>query len=409
MTRVAKYYLRWAKVVAAGTVILALGPVSLARAQNVPVAFIHGFNSNGQAWNQTASLLRSRLQITTITPTTPWTEQFATQSAVLRDALNTWGQSGVIALAHSNGGLNTRNYVQTQGASTRINRLITINTPHGGAPLAQYVLQGAVFAYFGNMANAIGQALSFYAYNDPEWGQGGVLRPASIYLGQGMQYLGQTLARNDIYVGLGFGAAVPVTQQEVPNSAFLNALNNGLGTEANLLSARIGISNDLHPNGALFELISSNPEGWRRFRSAAMANFALLYDYYDNGPDPYLANYAWLWRQAYLYVAEMDLAWQDYIGALAGFYAPLGIANLYHNDGFIPSYSSAYPGATLQINYFMPQYPSIPHTGEMDDPFMRTEYENILKNRFGVLAQPGVGDPYEPPPECITVNAKTIC
>jgi hypothetical protein len=388
--------------------LLSAAPGRATKAQDAPVVFVHGFRSNGAAWAGTANLLASRLQITPLTPTTPWSDQFATQTTALRDALNTWGRTGTVAFAHSNGGLNARNYVQTLGTGSRINRLVTINSPHGGAPIAANVLNGAVFAYFGNMAAAIGNAVNFYAANDPEWNQGGVLRPIVVSLSQYMQYFGQTLANNSIYVGLGFGAAIPVTQQDVPGSAFVTGLNGRVAVEASVLSARIGVSNDLHPDGALLELVSSSPEQWRRIRGAAMANFALLHDYYENGPDPYLAYYAWLWDQAYLYVAEMDLAWQDYIGAIAAI-NQYGLVTIYHNDGFIPSTMSLYPGRTLQLNYFQPGAPSIPHTGELDDPFMRARYEDIMRTYFNIPLRPSVPPPYEPPPECIQVHLKIIC
>ncbi|MDD7885739.1 T9SS type A sorting domain-containing protein [Flavivirga sp. 57AJ16] len=56
--------------------------------------------------------------------------------------------SKIDVLAHSNGGLLTRQYIQDNAYENDINKLITLNTPHSGSQLANYLLSNEAFAIY---------------------------------------------------------------------------------------------------------------------------------------------------------------------------------------------------------------------------------------------------------------------
>lgn len=64
---------------ARGTVgVLLVGLAWRADAQDRPAVFVHGFKSTGSVWANTAQTMTSRLQLTALTPSTPWYATFDT-------------------------------------------------------------------------------------------------------------------------------------------------------------------------------------------------------------------------------------------------------------------------------------------------------------------------------------------
>ena len=371
---------------------LALAAAAPAAAQ-VPVALNHGFANQGSAWQPTAQYLYNRLNIVTLTPTTSWHRPFSEQSAQLRDQLNSWGYGGVVGLAHSNGGLVARNYVQQNGWGSRYDRLATIGTPHHGAPIATSVIQGRPFNFFGSMAMSIAGAFDFYARYDWDFYRYPVVGWITEHALSSMYNVGAFMANHDRFLGLGISAAIPVTWDDRPESGFIAGLNSsgGLGVESSVLWHRVGISTQVNPNLALFSLITSNPRNAKALQRAGAAGALSLYFYYRSHPDWWLASNAWRWQEVYWYLTLMDVAWHDFIGALAYFH-PAGFAAVYPSDGFIPHWSSAYPGAYAQYNLNQPYY-HISHTEQKDHPSARSRFYSVLRYDFGVP------DRYsEPPP-----------
>lgn len=105
---------------------------SLAGAQQ-RVALVHGINSNGATWNTYEIDLRSRGYLTTA-PSLPAHERITTQAGILAGALWNVGfrDPGTILIAHSQGGLISR----MMSRSFPFRGLVTIGTPHHGAPIA---------------------------------------------------------------------------------------------------------------------------------------------------------------------------------------------------------------------------------------------------------------------------------
>jgi len=137
---------------ALGAVALSLSAAAGAAGQSVPATFLHGLASAGSAWTHTSDSLAGVYTITVSRPTigrgaicghVPTLGGFTSlpdQAAELNQLIT---QSGTILVAHSAGGLVGRWYIGPQFAGPqRVNRLLTVGTPHRGAPLAQRVLRG---------------------------------------------------------------------------------------------------------------------------------------------------------------------------------------------------------------------------------------------------------------------------
>lgn len=357
-----------------------------------PVEFNHGFAAQGSAWVPTANLLRDEFEIETLTPTTQFGARFDVQSAQLRSHLDAWGRTGVIGMAHSNGGIVARNYTHLTGYGSRLNRLMTIGTPHRGAPIAQNLLNGRAPRYFGFMAGSIAGAFDFYFNNDPDWRIHPVVDWFTQNAFEAVHYLGMALGHGSAFVGFGFGQAFPATQDEIPGSTWITQFNDPYYThslEPAVLYRRVGVATQVNPNGALFRLISSDPRGWR-FAQAIAASAALdLYNYYRNHWDWWLAAHADYWLNAYWYIALLDVAWADFTGALVSFNG--WYARVSASDAFIPGWSSQYPNASVQYNMYLPYY-DISHSEQMDHSATRNKFRSVLANDFGVPKR------YVPPP-----------
>ncbi|MCC6317298.1 MAG: hypothetical protein IT361_06345 [Gemmatimonadaceae bacterium] len=98
------------------------------------IGLIHGFNSSGSTWQLTEQRLvqefGSRIQV--YRPNLPDNSTYEAQGVVL--AYNTAGwPNGGIFVGHSNGGIASRMASRYSPATHR--GIVTVGTPHGGAPL----------------------------------------------------------------------------------------------------------------------------------------------------------------------------------------------------------------------------------------------------------------------------------
>ncbi len=382
--------------------------VVLSQTAQAPVSFNSGFASQGTAWIPTASWLQQRYQIETLTPNTSWDRPFAEQSTNFGAALTAWGRTGIVGISHSNGGVVARNYVHQNGASSRLSKLVTIGTPHQGAAIATNVLNGRVIDYFGSMAASIGGAVSFYANNDPDWNAGPVVDWITQDAFGALYYVGAFFANANALAGLGFAVGMPVTSDISPPSGWVTQFNSTahLATESSRLQSRVGISTQVHPNGAFFRLISSSPGAWRTVQGIGAYGALALYFYYSGHPDWWLSANAYRWLQVYWYTVLLDVAWQDFIGALQywnGVYAVV-----YRSDGFIPEWSSQYPGATLQFNMNLPVY-NISHVEQKDHPDARRQVDAIFSQIFSIPIRPAAPPPPPAGTPCTPSGSDIVC
>ncbi len=135
--------------------LLAMSCAASLQAQETPTVFIHGGASTGATWTAVSDSLRSEFLINVQRPTIGRTfvlgaltslggwADLATMASELRGNLTLSGNYA--AVGHSAGGLAARQLVydtRQSNGQQRIDRLLTVGTPHKGLPVAQRVLGG---------------------------------------------------------------------------------------------------------------------------------------------------------------------------------------------------------------------------------------------------------------------------
>lgn len=135
-----------------------------------PTMFLHGINSEGKIWNDMMSELINRGWNSRYlyAPSYAKNESFLEQDDWLNTEINTYIDdtkmfvNKINVVGHSMGGLVARGYLTnyTTSSKRKIHKLITLNTPHSGSELANFVtndLRGRILGWmvfgFGNNVN----------------------------------------------------------------------------------------------------------------------------------------------------------------------------------------------------------------------------------------------------------------
>src|SRR5678816_2257898 len=90
-------------------VLLVVAVASVARAQDRPVAFIHGLNATDQTWQSAADALQQQLALQAHRPNPSWVDTFQNQAAQVHNEIGGLPASTVV-VGHSNGGLVSRQW-----------------------------------------------------------------------------------------------------------------------------------------------------------------------------------------------------------------------------------------------------------------------------------------------------------
>jgi pimeloyl-ACP methyl ester carboxylesterase len=218
-------------------IVTTIAPASM-HADDRPVAFLHGFNSDRGGWLETAERLRVRTAIEVHAPTVNWRAKFGDQVNELR------GQPGfaslppsTIAIGHSNGGLVAREWARRDG----LKGVVTIGTPHRGAPaLPNY---GHWVAFNSNASWLSSSILmAFSRWTDWAWALG--------YVNEAIGWVLDFSVWSTVFLGatLGLDRALPVASEMHPYSAYLHDLNSSgnVNHEQSTLDTRVGIVSIAH-------------------------------------------------------------------------------------------------------------------------------------------------------------------
>ncbi len=107
--------------------------------QGLPVLLIHGYGCNSGYWSSVSRLLKKQNITHSAIDCEPVLAGIDDYAALIDHAITTLcqhtGQSQVIILGHSMGGLSARAYMRRYGEE-KIARVITLGTPHHGSKLA---------------------------------------------------------------------------------------------------------------------------------------------------------------------------------------------------------------------------------------------------------------------------------
>lgn len=351
-----------------------------ARAQDRPVVFVHGFFSSGESWAGAAARLQDRLAISATTPSLPSRELFETQATDLQRQLGSLGVE-TIAVAHSNGGIVSREWSRRRPLST----IVTIGTPHGGVPLVSnlYAFVGfnqALIGSFNNVYRLFGQGCCSW-----QW----IL---TLYNNVWQAVVSASVSSVPrVASAFGLNATVPVSFEMQPNSSYLVGLNSpaNLAREATAVPARVGIVSTAHnfyyggilraafpdDGDTIFYLRELARFGLETYASYIFASAAFSdWSAFD------LANGM---MTAAFYLRYMDEVWCRTVSVV-------GLGVCWANDTLVPSWSQVYPnGGYIDTGWEGPA-----HTQEtrMSDALL----EQALTIYAGV--RPRIEGPPVPPP-----------
>jgi pimeloyl-ACP methyl ester carboxylesterase len=362
------------------------------RAQERPVVFQHGVVSNGQTWDGLATALRRELLIVPLQPSLAWWQGEQDQADALAAALNAGPYTGndLLVVGHSNGGIVGREYTRRGG---RASSIITVGTPHRGAPFANAWLSGEI----GNDARFTARTIAdpvmfFYQY---DWEQR-LPQPAVLAAGAFVDFMwdiGRFLCG-----GLGIcnvrttEALAPVIRQLASDySAYIANLNSAanLGSEHAQLSYRAGISSTFQPINAFCYLVTSVADICVTTRAIGIVSFLQAYQLYADHEDIFLAANAYRWLNGAAALIDMDAMWEEWVGALvhyrrvidaeSGFAA--GMLAVLPNDGFLPEYTTQYVNPT-RSHVVLPG--NISHTMQTSSDALRTQLRSMFADELHI-------------------------
>jgi pimeloyl-ACP methyl ester carboxylesterase len=344
-----------------------------------PITLVHGGFSDASTWAATAQRLQHDYYVTITRPNLPSTQTFENQSASLRTQVA--GQpANTIAIGHSNGGLVSR---QANEDGRSWSGIVTIGTPHTGAPLAESVLNFTVFEEARYIINSVAWPFAYYSTFYPDewaWRIAGRLGNWAVSLG---------LVIPAAVANLGFNWSNPVLGELVPGSAYLNQNINAaanLNREAGALTRRVGITSTVETSyGMFFQAVA--PDSYRSYANtqylagAVFYSVGLYYQEFIDYNDPWWydkqAN-AWLWFQAAGAMFNFDQDWCYIIGAYDAY------GRCIQNDGVVPTFRMPYPGGTRTVNIVGPA-----HLQETRDGY--AAIAQVLVEQFGVTTPPPPG------------------
>lgn len=378
---------------------LSLMPAA-ALAQNTPVVFVHGLNSDASTWQQAADYFGRSLAITPYLPDLSWSARYEDQARDLQQRFQSL-PSSTIAVAHSNGGLVSRDW----NRSHQLSGLVTVGTPHAGAPLVNNAPQ--FLAYMVNTLRATWTAavsvgvLDGHTSGSWSW----LSYEMAVYGGYGGQLLDGIVRGLPSEIWYGAETSAPVLPEMRPGSAFLQDINSGgnLAREGAAIPVRIGIVSRASRYGGPWRAFAPERAGdfgdLQRWLGYGLIASGFAVQNYADPDDPKTWDTASSLIDAGLYWLWIDGEW------CAAVSAPFPYRGCTANDGIVPEYSQIYPGA---VNFFVGDESGPAHTRETRE--VTPWIEDALVNYMQVPpAGSGPGDPPPPPPpsggQSMTQNA----
>lgn len=305
-------------------------------AEDTPAVFVHGLRSSGDTWAGAATRLQQRLAISPHTPSLPWPERYETQADHLQGQLG-WLPPNTVAIGHSNGGIVSRQWSQHRP----LGGVLTIGTPHYGAPIV-YNLNSLV-AFFYHGMNLTGAAFGAFAPGGEWWD---VLVYASAALNFASNVGWTSLTDLAVTVAYRDGVLGSVIGQMLPGSPFLNGLNSGgnLGREAAVVPHRAGIVNTadrfwLGGPVRAFQPELADSAGVYIQVAAAIIDNAALYILTTAGPNnPSATQKAYTLMNVAGWLRQVDWVWCLAVSSP-------GMTYCEANDALVPRSTQFYPGA----------------------------------------------------------------
>ena len=360
-----------------------LAVVQPAGAQDRVTAFLHGFNSSGDAWGATASRLAVRLQIIKYAPTLPWQIPYDAQATLLdNEATAAGAPANTIVVGHSNGGLVARQ-LSTKRA---LGGIITLGSPHLGAPLARNI-QGVTQQYL-----ATGQKLSLLLYM--LGATGGTNRFTGIWFSPALAparaamtalSLALSYTVGTIQASVGPLVTAPVLADMTPGSATLTALNSAgnLARESVAVPRRVGLVFAAREWWVGAPLVAGAPgyQYWAQGAVHTAVGVLSAIEAYFSVPNflPTDAVALSIRLQARSLISDLVVFNANWCGATTG-HLDCSVST----DGVVPTPSQYFPGDAVNVGYYGPA-----HITEKDDS--EQFIFEALHDRLGVRARGEAG------------------
>jgi pimeloyl-ACP methyl ester carboxylesterase len=311
-------------------------------AQDRPVVFLHGLGSSPETWQATANRLQAALAIQPAVPGLSSRAVYESQAAEVQNGLHGLADN-TVAIGHSNGGIVARQWSQGHALSG----VVTLGTPHRGAPLVQnlrsyagftYQLQSAIASVYGAFSAGCCDYYFLLAAYHPYWG---------------FAYDFAAAAVREVAASVGLSTLVPVSSQMVPGSSYLSGLNAtwNLDREAASIPARVGIVSVAHNFYWGGPLRTAFPD-WgdalallrdiARWTMVSSANY--LYAVAPPG-DFWARETAGRLMNGSFYLLLQDEWWCQAV-SMPGF------GQCWQNDTVVPVWSQAYPGGLSLLASF---------------------------------------------------------
>jgi pimeloyl-ACP methyl ester carboxylesterase len=331
----------------------------------------HGFLSNGGTWDRMVPLLNQDLSLnSTLTPSAG-DQGTANLDSWLPDIVGQL-QSGTsyVAIGHSAGGLVSRELAQQNSGLVR--GVISLDSPHGGAPLVNNATDDYIASFLTNQLNRLYDDV--FDANDPS---------IDFVVTLGNYILGDFVANEAL------GLALPATQDFKVGSDYLNRLN---ATSESF--PRAGIIGESDYTGLVYRLVGDSfvgqslgcypetcggelfAETWGAaevaYNTTAGIYIAGYYDCVENEDDSDgHCEDEWLFPALDYFdsadaLDSIDSGWQQLV------------ANGDSSDGVVPTTSQFYPNAPS--NVVIPDADS--HLGAPKSLRVRDQIENLLRSQM---------------------------
>jgi pimeloyl-ACP methyl ester carboxylesterase len=355
-----------------------------AAAQDRVTLFLHGFSSNAATWQDTAARLAARLQITPVVPELPWHLPFDTQASHL-NGLATGAPADMVAIGHSNGGLVARQ-LSTKRA---LGGLVTLGTPHEGAPLVRNARAAGVFYLV--TTQKLGALLHMLGAVGNNQYTGIWFSPGLAPLRTAIAALGLTLeqaAAIGQYLLPAF-PDLPVMADMAPGSAALASLNSAgnLARERAAVPKRVGLvfaATDWWKGGPF---VAVAPERQDQAQSAVVTGILFLgyirayFDYPNVAPwDPYARSIRDQTSSIITDLLSFNAAW-----CWATSNDPSCATS---SDGVVPTPSQYFPGNAVNLGFYGPAH--VQQTARAEAPLFDALVRHV---ELGTRTGSGGGSP----------------
>jgi hypothetical protein len=375
------------------------------------VVLVHGLAFGASSLSTLANYVASGFNVDTLRPSLRWWETYEAQSDELEAVLA--GRSAAVSLSYSNGGVVTRRYLSLRGSAARLNRHLSINSPHRGAMLAYAVRHGVLNEWVDWVLSSVIEPFRIFFGLDPEFAQD---PEVGLWYSFASELVADYFNRADpgsasldkFAFYLGFDLALPVVGQLEPGSLTFQTLNSSSALQAEAAittsAGRVSIATRTNPSLLPWSLGFASRSDAASVRTALryVEAFALaMYIYYSGSPDLLQQAYADEWLNMFWVLELIPVVWSNMTGSLLYFeWSPFDLyyfAVAEQSDGLLPWSTQDYPGGTQTIRIALRD---ITHGEARSYSEVLGAADPVLGDRFLL---PRRSDP-PPPPQPLSVS-----